>query len=81
MTRLIAISAAMMTLAAAAWAATEALDAGGPTVIEIEVTADKLAECRDTLAQVSQMPAVYDNGSPILFGVNEDLPSVACVVR
>ncbi|SNR28068.1 hypothetical protein [Puniceibacterium sediminis] len=81
MTRLFAIAAGMICVAAAAWAATGALDDGGPTVIEIEVTAGKLSECRATLAQVARMPAVSDSGTPILFGVNEDLPTVACVVR
>ncbi len=81
MKRLIALTTALTCVAAAAWAATGSFDDSGPTVIEIEVSADKLSECRETLSEVAQMPAVYDNGSPILFGVNEELPTVACVVR
>lgn len=81
MTRLLATTAGLICVAAAALAATGALEDNGPTVIEIEVSAAKLSECRDTLAEVAQMPAVYDNGSPILFGADEDLPSVTCVVR
>ncbi|KMK66483.1 hypothetical protein [Puniceibacterium sp. IMCC21224] len=72
---------ALSCAAAAAWAATEALGNDGPTVIEIEVAANELAECRATLSQVAQMPAVYDNGSPILFNFSDDLPTVDCVVR
>ncbi|SIT16041.1 hypothetical protein SAMN05421759_12335 [Roseivivax lentus] len=50
-------------------------------MIEIVVSADKLAECRETLAQVAAMPARHDNGTPLLLDWGQsDLPKVACVV-
>ncbi len=81
MTRLIAATSALICVAAAAWAASGSLDAQVPTVIRIEVSTAELTDCRETLSDAAQMPAVHDNGSPILFGTSDDLPTVACVVR
>lgn len=80
MTRLFILTAAATCVSVAAFAATEALLTDEPEVIEIRVSADELADCRETLREVGQMPAVADNGSPILFDDSTDLPQVACVV-
>ncbi|MFW2543298.1 hypothetical protein ACN2XU_11700 [Primorskyibacter sp. 2E107] len=72
---------ALLFTAAGTFAATAALVDREPSVIEIEVDAQDLARCQETLAQVAQMPAVTDGGSPILFDSADDLPQVACVVR
>ena len=52
----------------------------GAEVIKIEVSPDELAECRQSLREIGQMPAVTDSGSPILFDDTNDMPGVACVV-
>jgi len=80
MTRLFVLTAAATCVSVAAFAATEALMTDEPEVIEISVSADELADCRETLREVGQMPAVTDGGSPILFDDAADLPQVACVV-
>ncbi|PIL18650.1 hypothetical protein P775_18945 [Puniceibacterium antarcticum] len=80
MTRLFATTASLIFVAAAAFAASGSSFENELTVIEIEVPATKLAECRETLSQVAQMPTVSDDGTPLLFGVDDDLPSVICVV-
>lgn len=72
---------ALLFAAAGAVAATDVLSDDAPTVIEIEVDAADLARCQETLAQVAQMPAVSDDGTPILFDASDDLPQVACVLR
>ncbi len=74
------IATGLVCAAAASFAATGGLSGAEPGVIEIEVSAAELAECRATLAQVAGMPAVADNGSPLLFGASQDLPDVRCVV-
>ncbi|SLN73763.1 hypothetical protein ROJ8625_03981 [Roseivivax jejudonensis] len=79
MRRNVIIASGLLFAAAASVTATQALTPSEPEVIEIEVSADELQECRETLAQVAQMPAVTDSGSPLLLGVSEDLPSVRCV--
>ncbi|EPX85581.1 hypothetical protein [Salipiger mucosus] len=79
MTRLIALTTAAACAAAAAFAATETLSQRPGDVIEIEVAPERLAECRETLQQVAQRPAVTDDGSPILVDTTEDLPGVVCV--
>ena len=81
MTKTYAIAAALICAAAASWSATEVLVEDEPTVIEISVTQDKLAECRETLRNVAQAPTVHDNGTPMLFDYSEDLPQVRCVVE
>ena len=73
-------AAALTCVAAASFAATNVLKAPDPEVIEIEVSAGELNDCRETLAQVAQAPAVADNGSPLFFDRAQDLPSVRCVV-
>ncbi|WP_417720878.1 hypothetical protein [Salipiger sp.] len=78
MIRLAIVSAAAVCTAAAAFAATELLG-DEPEVIEIRVAPSELADCRDTLRQVGQMPVVTDEGTPMLFGANDDLPGVVCV--
>ncbi|ETW11709.1 hypothetical protein ATO8_15718 [Roseivivax marinus] len=65
---------------AASVAAAQVMTGQTQEVIEITVSADELQECRETLAQVASMPAVHDNGTPILFDASSDLPSVRCVV-
>ena len=82
MNRIVLAAAAGFTfIAAAALGATDVLDRDTHEVIEIDVTADELAECRETLAQVASMPAVHDNGTPVLFNWGQsDLPEVRCVV-
>ncbi|MCR8546788.1 hypothetical protein M4578_03030 [Salipiger sp. P9] len=79
MTRLIALAAAATCISVAAFAATEALMAEEPCVIEIEVAPQDLARCRETLRQVGQRPAVTDSGSPILLDRTSGLPGVICV--
>ncbi|WP_417742233.1 hypothetical protein [Salipiger sp.] len=80
MTRLFVLTAAATCVSVAAFAASEALTTDEPEVIEIRVSADELADCRDSLREVGQMPAVTDGGMPILFDNTSDLPQVACVV-
>jgi hypothetical protein len=75
-----AIATAVLFVATASWAATEVLLPDTQTVIDIPVAASELAECRQTLRDVAQRPAVTDNGSPIFFSFSQDLPSVRCVV-
>ena len=79
MKRLALLTAAATCTAVAAYAATEALNPGAATVIEIEVAPHELAQCRETLQQVGSMPAVSDDGTPLLFQSSEDLPQVLCV--
>ncbi|ANT59632.1 hypothetical protein AYJ57_04180 [Salipiger sp. CCB-MM3] len=79
MTRLAVLTAAAICSAVAAYAANEALSSDGPTVIEIEVAPNELAACKAQLKQVGSMPAVADDGTPLLFGGNDDLPQVRCV--
>ncbi|MCA0964292.1 hypothetical protein [Salipiger bermudensis] len=80
MTRLFVLTAAATCVSVAAFAASEALTTDEPEVIEIRVSADELADCRDSLREVGQMPAVTDGGMPILFDNTSDLPQVTCVV-
>jgi hypothetical protein len=80
MTRLFVLTAAATCVSVAAFAATEALMTDEPEVIEIRVSSDELADCRSSLKEVGQMPAVTDGGSPILFDDTADMPQVACVV-
>lgn len=79
MQRLALFTAAATCTAVAAFAATEVLAPDAATVIEIEVAPHELAECRETLQQVAGMPAVADDGTPLLFQSAEDLPQVRCV--
>ncbi|KUF09264.1 hypothetical protein [Pseudoponticoccus marisrubri] len=80
MKKLLAYTTAFFCAAAGALAATDALMPAEPEVIEIEVAPHELQECRDTLAQVAQRPAVSDSGTPLLFDwTTEDLPGVVCV--
>mgnify|MGYP005990133423 CR=1 FL=1 len=81
MTRLIVLTIATSLTAVAAFAASEAMTSAPAEVIQIEVSADELARCEQTLRDVGQMPAVTDSGSPILFGSGaEDMPRVECTV-
>ncbi|SDH17881.1 hypothetical protein [Alloyangia pacifica] len=79
MKRLALLTAVTTCTAVAAYAATEVLGTGAATVIEIEVAPHELAECRETLQQVASMPAVSDDGTPLLFQSSDDLPQVRCV--
>ncbi len=79
MKRLALLTAAATCTAVAAYAATEVLAPDAATVIEIEVAPHELAECRETLQQVASMPAVADDGTPLLFESSDDLPQVRCV--
>ncbi len=75
-----ALSFAMLGTVTAV-AASDLIDERPQEVIEISVSADELAECRETLAQVASMPARHDNGTPILFDWGQnDMPQVRCVV-
>ncbi|WGW03832.1 hypothetical protein [Tropicibacter oceani] len=76
-----AYTTALLFIAAGALAATEALTTAQPEVIKIEVDAADLDRCRETLAQVAQMPVVTDDGSSAWFSNADDLPQVACVLR
>ncbi len=78
MFRLAALSAAAATVAVTAFAGVDALTSSEPEVIRIEVAPGELAECQRTLREVGAMPAVSDNGSPILFDDTDDLPRVVC---
>ncbi|WP_353472859.1 hypothetical protein PVT71_02170 [Salipiger sp. H15] len=79
MKRLALLTAAATCTAVAAFAATEMLTPAAATVIEIEVAPHELAACRDTLEQVATMPAVADDGTPLLFHSDDELPQVRCV--
>lgn len=81
MRRTLIIAAGFICAAVAAVAASDALVERQADIIKIEVPAAKLAECEETLRQVAAQPAVADNGSPLLFGADNDLPSVRCVVE
>lgn len=82
MTRLIVVALAAIFAAAGVIASTEDdIFGGNDFVMEIEVEADRLAECRRTLHDVAGMPVVNDEGSPLLFHNASDLPRVVCVVR
>ncbi len=70
---------AFTMVAAGAVAATDMLVPASPEPILIEVAASELEDCRRTLAEVSQMPAVSDQGGSILFQHEGNLPSVQCV--
>ncbi|MHA7870440.1 MAG: hypothetical protein ACX93U_23455 [Salipiger thiooxidans] len=80
MTRLIVLTVFATCASVAAFAATEAMMSEEAEVIKIEVSPDELADCRQSLREIGQMPAVTDSGSPILFDDTTDMPSVACVV-
>ena len=80
MTRLIVLTVVATCASVAAFAATEAMMSEEAEVIKIEVSPDELADCRKSLREIGQMPAVTDSGSPILFDDTTDMPSVACVV-
>ncbi|ETX14209.1 hypothetical protein OCH239_04985 [Roseivivax halodurans JCM 10272] len=80
MPRIALATLGLASIAAASIAAAGVLERPEQDVIEIEVALDELKECRETLAQVAQMPAVSDNGSPIFFDSAQDLPGVRCVV-
>ncbi|MCE0506850.1 MULTISPECIES: hypothetical protein [unclassified Roseivivax] len=80
MKRIALTATALICASAAALAASEVMTGPDPEVIEIEVLSSELADCRETLAQVASMPAVHDNGTPILFDWGQnDMPSVRCV--
>ena len=79
MHRLAIAAAGLVTLGAAALAANDGPSAS--EIIEIEVPLEKLAECQQTLREVAGMPAVHDNGTPILFDRSADLPDVRCVAE
>ncbi|MFD1343190.1 hypothetical protein [Litorisediminicola beolgyonensis] len=81
MRRLFLFAGLLSSVAAAAYGAVGILAPVEPTIIRIEVSADRLAECRETLAQVASMPVVADNGTPALFDISPDLPQVACVLE
>ncbi|TNF19620.1 MAG: hypothetical protein EP318_13930 [Rhodobacteraceae bacterium] len=82
MPRLIVLALAAIFAAAGVIAATDdAIFGGNDVVMEIEVSADRLAECRQTLRDVAGMPVVNDEGSAMLFHDTSDLPRVVCVVR
>lgn len=82
MTRLIVFALVATFTAAGVIAATDDDIFGGKDVVmEIEVSADRLAKCRQTLSDVAGMPVVNDEGSPVLFHDAVDLPRVVCVVR
>lgn len=82
MTRLIVFALTAIFTAAGVIAATDDdIFGGNDVVMEIEVSADRLAECRQTLREVAGMPVVNDEGSTMLFHDASDLPRVICVVR
>ena len=72
---------ALILTGAGALAATAALGPQEPEVIEIAVAAQALDACRETLAQVAQIPVRSDSGLPVFFQPDSDLPIVRCVVR
>lgn len=80
MFRLAALSVAAAMIAVTGFAATDAMITAPPEIIRIEVAPDQLADCERTLREVGAMPAVADDGSPLLFDGGTGMPSVVCAI-